>query len=130
MTSEELRDLGRQIARDVAAGLMQATAAGAAEFCREMADAARAAESDGLLELAERIDAEKAGLARQIEGATGLKRLALQRRLEQLGSAEARMCEQVSGRAALPAPAPAEAGPGEVAVRPHVRRRVGANGRG
>lgn len=99
MTNDELRNLGQQIARDVAEGLMAATAAGAAQFCREMGDAARAAEADGLLELAERIEQEKKDLAGQIASSTGLKKLALERRLSQLEQAEARLCEQTSGQA-------------------------------
>lgn len=107
MDSNELRDLGRQIARDVAAGLMAATAAGAAEFSREMQDAARAAEADSLLGLADRIEQEKASLREQIAAAAGLKRLALSKRLATLETAEARMCEQVeqqTPQALLPAP--------------------------
>jgi hypothetical protein len=61
---------------------MQATAAGAAEFCREVNDAARAAEADSLLGLAERIEAEKVMLRHQIEAAT-------------VEAAERQMCAEV-----------------------------------
>jgi hypothetical protein len=94
MNANDLRELGQQIARDIAAGLVAATAAGAKQFCQEMADAGRAAEADGLLALAERIEAEKAALAAQIEKATGLKRLALERRLGALAAAEERLCDE------------------------------------
>jgi hypothetical protein len=126
MDTHELRDLGRQIARDIAAGLMAATAAGAAEFCREMRAARSAAEADGLSALAEQIDQEKQSLRQQIEAASGLKRLALLQRLQRLETAEQELCDQVLAQTpALPPPMPDTGAPDPdaVPVRAHVRRK-------
>lgn len=132
MTSEELRDLGKQIARDVASGLMQATAAGAAEFCREMTEAASAAEADSLMQLADRVEQEKATLRKQIGSASGLKRLALEKRLASVEAAERRMCGEVQEQTTpllTHTPEPVE--PGKVIVTKHVRRKPGIlNGHG
>ena len=127
MDAHELRDFGRQIARDIAAGLMAATAAGAAEFSREMRAARAEAEADGLASLADQIDQEKALLRQQIEAASGLKRLALQQRLRRLEAAEQELCDQVLTQTAtlrLPKPEPVVGGDSNgVPVRAHVRRK-------
>lgn len=103
MDSNEMRELGKQIARDVAAGLMAATAAGAREFTMQMQDAARASQADGLLEAAQRIEDEQHLLTAKLLETTGpLKRLALQQRLAQLAALEQRLCDEVAPT--LPAP--------------------------
>src|SRR5262245_10330950 len=131
MDAHELRDLGRQIARDIAVGLMASTAAGAAEFCREMHAARAEAEADGLANLADQIDQEKALLRQQIEGASGLKRLALQQRLRRLEAAEQELCDQVLTQTAtlqLPKPDPGRGDDsGAVPVRAYVRRKPDRN---
>jgi hypothetical protein len=127
MDAHELRDLGRQIARDVAAGLMAATAAGAVEFSWDMRAARAEAEAEGLAGLADRIDQEKQTLRQQIEAATGLKQLALLQRLQGLEAAEQELCAQVlSQTPALVLPKPdtaAAAESGAVPDRAHVRRK-------
>ncbi len=124
MDAHELRDLGRQIARDIAAGLVAATAAGAAEFCREMHAARAEAEADGLAALADQIEREKQTLRQQIAAAAGLRRLALQQRLLRLEAAEQELCDQVLGQTpAFALPKPDAADPDAVPVRAHVRRK-------
>jgi hypothetical protein len=131
MEAQELRDLGRQIARDIAAGLMAATAAGAAEFSREMRAARAEAEADGLAALADQIDQEKALLRQQIETTSGLKRLALQQRLQRLETAEQELCDQVlTETATLQLPKPESLGCAHldaVPVRAHLRRKPDRN---
>ena len=131
MEANELRDLGRQIARDIASGLMAATAAGAAEFCREMTEAASAAEADSLMQLADRVESEKATLRQQIASATGLKRLALEKRLATVEAAERRMCGEVQSQTTpllAHQPEPVVVEPGEIPVKPHKRRMPHTNG--
>ena len=112
MTPDQLRAMGEQIARDIAAGIMSGVAAGASEVARTMQAVQRDAqasqqnaEADHLTALADRLEAERAAIRSQIDQASGLKRVALQRRLQQLDQAESTLIEQITGEqapAALP----------------------------
>lgn len=111
MAPDQLRDLGQQIARDIASGMIAGMAAGAAEFRATMQDAQREAvarqqtsETDSLTALADRLEAEREQVRTALMSATGLKRVALERRLSQIDAAEAAMVQQITGEtpAALP----------------------------
>lgn len=121
MDSNELRDLGQQIARDIAGGMIQGMAAGAAEFRATMAEArrqaehaAQEAETDQLTRIADGIEAQRQQLVAAIAGAKGLKKVALERRLAQLDAAEAELVAQVERPKAIEAP---PAGDGKLYVR-------------
>lgn len=136
MTNEQLRLLGEELSREIAAGIMAGAAAGAAEFAAQMDGIKREAEyrrgeqeTDVLTELADRLDTRRVELKAELASAKGLRRKAIERRLQQLDQAEQEMVrrldvgDETPETSALP---PANVGEDKVIVREHVRKKASA----
>jgi hypothetical protein len=105
----QIEVMGEEIASAVARGLMEAAAAGAAKFAREMVSIRRNTvaqvredETNLLLAEAERIEATKLELKAGIRKATGLRKIALQRKLKEVEDTERTLVEAVNKEMALP----------------------------